>query len=68
MNKIRLCLVSSLNPHFRFQSPGYSTEMLTSSLDQYEYPAGNYWQQNNVETRPSNSLARFKKRRQENDK
>ncbi len=54
--------------YFVFQSPGYSTEMLTSSLDEYEYPNGNYWQENKAEHRPPDDLARFKKRRKENDK
>ena len=49
------------------QFPGYSTEMLTSSLEQFEYPSGSYWRENMNEHKPD-ELTRFKKRKNENDK
>ncbi|XP_028406289.1 mitochondrial enolase superfamily member 1-like [Dendronephthya gigantea] len=49
------------------KSPGYSTEMLTSSLDEYEYPNGSYWQKNTGLVRSCDDFVPFKRRKHEND-
>ena len=53
---------------FSSQSPGYSTEIFSSSLEKYKYPDGHYWKTDEKEARRIvDPLGQFKKRKREDN-